>query len=191
MKGLIGVDEVGRGCLAGPMLVVAARQLKPLPPTAVDSKKLNRTQRAGVYEQIRLLCDFGEGWVRVAEIEKFGLTKATKIGVKRALQSIDAEVNEEIIIDGHINYAPAKFKRARPLIDADNLVPIVSAASIFAKLKRDLFMIEQAKVYSGYGFERHVGYGTKFHLQAIETIGLIDGFHRQTFAPFKVLNRAA
>jgi ribonuclease HII len=188
MRAIIGVDEVGRGCLAGPLLVVAARQRAVLPKTVVDSKRLNRSQRQTVLEQIEQLCDFGEGWVSVAEIEKLGLTKATRLGVKRALLAIRADITEEIIIDGHINYSPRKYKNAKALIDADNLIRIVSAASIYAKVKRDTYMIERAADYNGYGFEAHVGYGTRIHLEAIRNSGLIAGFHRRTFAPIRSLN---
>jgi ribonuclease HII len=188
MAMIIGVDEVGRGCLAGPLLVVAARQLKPLPKTVVDSKKLTRPSRQKVFKQLLNRCQFGEGWVSVAEIENYGLTKATRLGVKRALTALAAREEEPIIIDGHINYAPAKYKNAIAIIGADDIIKIVSAASIFAKVKRDSYMIKQATLYQGYGFDNHVGYGTKTHLEAIRTIGLIDGFHRQTFAPVKNLS---
>jgi ribonuclease HII len=183
---VIGVDEVGRGCLAGPLLVVAARGDKDLPPSVVDSKKLNRNQRESIYEEIKELCEFGEGWASVTEIENFGLTKATRLAVKRALKAIAADIEELIIVDGHINYAPKKYRFAKAVIDADDKISIVSAASIIAKVKRDNLMIEHSKLYGGYGFEKHVGYGTKRHLEAINSIGLIDGFHRRTFAPIKL-----
>src|SRR4051812_6898730 len=101
---MIGIDEVGRGCWAGPLLVVAARVSSTLPQGLKDSKKLNKKQRENLFSYIHLSCDLGEGWVSAPEIDTLGLTGAMKLGVARALTAIQAENSEEIIMDGLINY---------------------------------------------------------------------------------------
>jgi len=184
---MIGVDEVGRGCLAGPILVAAARQIGPLPTSLRDSKLMTRKQRETIYQLLTASCQFSEGWVKAVEIDRYGLAKALRLGIKRALSGIQAQVDEEIVMDGKVNYMPKKFKKARCLVDADNLVPIVSAASIFAKVTRDNYMIELARRHPAYKFEKHVGYGTVEHLKAIDSFGIIKFVHRASYAPVSKL----
>lgn len=184
---MIGVDEVGRGCLAGPLLVVAARQKGPLPKTVKDSKLLTRATRERLSEVLVGVCDFGEGWVSAAEIDKAGLANALRLGVKRALSHLEAPVLEEIIMDGKVNYIPKKYTASSTLVAADNLLPIVSAASIYAKVIRDRFMIKLAKNHVGYGFENHVGYFTTEHKLALKKLGPIVNVHRMSFQPLKVV----
>ncbi len=184
---MIGVDEVGRGCLAGPLLVVAARQLTNLPDGLADSKVLNRKQREKLYARLSEVCEFGEGWVRSTEIDRLGLTKAMRLGVRRALRAIEAESDEPIIMDGPINYFSRYYKNVECLIDADDKVPLVSAASIYAKVLRDRFMTELAVKHPKYGFESHVGYGTVQHLMALKKFGSLKYVHRQFYAPIKRL----
>jgi ribonuclease HII len=184
---MIGVDEVGRGCLAGPMLVVAARAKADLPSSLRDSKLMTRKQRAEAFEILLDCCVFGEGWVGAVEIDKYGLSKALRLGIKRALRAIDARIDELIIMDGKINYAPKKYKKVRNLVNADNLVPIVSAASIYAKVKRDNYMIKLSKKYPLYRFEKHVGYGTIEHRKAINAFGAVKLVHRLSYASFAKL----
>lgn len=184
---MIGIDEVGRGCLAGPLLVVAARQKGVLPTGLADSKVLSRAQREQLFLQLGDACEFGEGWVKATEIDRIGLTKAMKLGVKRALRAINVPVDEKIIMDGKLNYFPARFKSAVCLVDADALVPLVSAASVYAKVRRDRFMIELAKRHPDYHFDSHVGYGTKKHLDALRRFGSLKHVHRQYYAPVKAV----
>jgi ribonuclease HII len=186
MKLVVGIDEVGRGCLAGPLLVVAARQVGKLPPGLADSKVLSRQKRASIFLLLMDACQFGEGWVRAAEIDKLGLTHATKLGVRRALQHLKVNTEEEIIIDGNINYAPKMYKNVSLIIDADALIPIVSAASVYAKVKRDNFMRQLHEQYPNYGFETHVGYGTLFHRLALQNYGAVKDLHRMSFRPLRV-----
>jgi ribonuclease HII len=176
---MIGVDEVGRGCLAGPLLVVAARAQSSLPDGIKDSKLLSRKQRLEILNKLSICCEFGEGWVKVSEIDRFGLAKALKLGVRRSLFNLKAQIDEEIIMDGNVNYLPKKFKKAQVLIDADNLIPIVSAASIYAKVTRDNFMIKLDKKYPIYSFEQHVGYGTPGHQAVLSSHGFIKQVHRR------------
>jgi ribonuclease HII len=148
---------------------------------------MSRRQRKKILNPLTKCCSFGEGWVSVTEIDKNGLASALRLGLKRALEAIDAAYDEEIIYDGVVNYAPANYKRVECVVDADEQVPIVSAASIYAKVRRDLFMIELRKKFPKYGFERHVGYSTVLHRQAIELYGPIELVHRMSFTPFRQL----
>jgi len=179
---MVGVDEVGRGCLAGPLLVVAARAKSELPPGLKDSKLLSRQQREEILNKLSSCCEFGEGWVKASEIDKFGLAYALKLGVKRALKLLGADTGEQIILDGSVNYIPRKFKNGRCQIKADNQVPIVSAASIYAKVTRDHFMIKLSDRYPRYKFDQHVGYGTAEHYSAIKDYGPLKYVHRTSFA---------
>ncbi|OGL35052.1 hypothetical protein A3F65_01785 [Candidatus Saccharibacteria bacterium RIFCSPHIGHO2_12_FULL_47_16b] len=180
---MIGVDEVGRGSLAGPLLVVATRQTGELPDGLTDSKLLTRVQRETIFEPLTSNFQFGEGWVKAVEIDRLGLTGAQKLGLKRALRSLKVNYQDEIIMDGPINYFSRRYKRIQCLIDADLKVPIVSAASIYAKVLRDRFMIELGKRHPRYGFESHVGYATPEHLQALDRFGALKRIHRQLFEP--------
>lgn len=186
---MVGVDEVGRGSLAGPLLVVAARQLSALPDGVTDSKLLRRHQREQLFELLCQTCQFGEGWVRPVEINQFGLTGAQKLGLKRALRSLNVSYREDIIMDGPINYFSRRYKKVQCLIDADEKIPIVSAASIYAKVLRDRFMIELAKRHPRYGFESHVGYATPEHLEALNRFGALKRIHRQFFEPVYRLSK--
>lgn len=183
MGQVIGVDEVGRGCLAGPLLVVAAKAASGLPPGLKDSKLLSKKQREKILDLLSICCEFGEGWVSPAEIDRYGLAQAMRLGSARALKSLVVDPSERIIMDGSVNYLPKKYLRASVMIKADNLVPIVSAASIYAKVTRDKYMSQLAEKYPQYSFERHVGYGTKAHMLAIKQLGALKYVHRQSFVP--------
>lgn len=184
---MVGIDEVGRGCLAGPILVVAARARTQLPDGLRDSKLLSRKQRLEMLNLLSNCCEFGAGWVKAVEIDRYGLAKALRLGIKRALNSLKVQIDEEIIMDGKVNYLPRKFKNANCLVYADNLVPIVSAASIYAKVTRDNSMVKLAKRHPFYKFENHVGYGTAEHLKAIDSFGIIKFVHRTSYAPVSKL----
>ena len=181
---MVGVDEVGRGCVAGPLLVVAARAKGELPAGLKDSKLLTQNQRQLFYNELTNLCDWGQGWVTAAEINSLGLAKCLKLGVSRAIKDLGVDANEQIIMDGVTNYVPTKYISARAEAKADNNYSIVSAASILAKVTRDNFMASLAKEHPNYGFDQHVGYGTAGHLRAIEEFGVLDGVHRTIFANF-------
>lgn len=187
---MVGVDEVGRGCLAGPLLVVAARQIDELPEGLADSKILNRKQREEFYKLLVNVCEFGEGWVKPVEIDKRGLSGAMRLGIKRALKRLSVRYREEIIMDGPINYFSNNYRKVDCMVDADALVPLVSAASIYAKVTRDRFMVELANRHPKYGFETHVGYATRQHLKALDSFGSLKRIHRQFFAPVHKLNQS-
>lgn len=179
---VIGIDEVGRGSWAGPLLVVAATQVADLPAGLNDSKLLTKRQREFLYNAIAESCRLGEGWVQPEEIDQHGLAQAMRIGVARALLMLAPPFKANIIIDGTINYCPSEYSNVSPIIKADLLHPIVSAASIFAKVKRDQYMTKIAQFYPAYQFDQHVGYGTKLHLDMLRLHG-VSGQHRLSFKP--------
>jgi ribonuclease HII len=180
---MIGIDEVGRGCWAGPLLVVAARPLNSLPLGLTDSKLLTKKQRDHFFQLLIPIVQFGEGWVSSAEIDQAGLAVAIRRGVSRALNSLNALAEEEIILDGNVNYCGTEFINSKCVIKADLHVPIVSAASIYAKVRRDNFMRELGLEHPEYGFEKHVGYGTKTHKKALQEAGILQGIHRISYKP--------
>lgn len=188
---MVGVDEVGRGCLAGPLLVVAARQTGELPKGLNDSKQLSRQKRESIFKLLTSSFEFGEGWVKPVEIDRRGLSGAMRLGVKRALKQLEVDHKEEIVMDGPVNYFSTKYRNVTCLIDADALVPLVSAASIYAKVTRDRFMVELAKRHRRYGFETHVGYGTPAHLEALNRFGYLKRVHRTFFSPVAALEEMA
>ncbi len=184
LKVMIGIDEVGRGCWAGPLLVVAARQTSLLPTGLKDSKLLSSRQRKLLTVDIMTSCQLGEGWVTAAEVDRAGLTDAMRLGVERALRAISAQPSERIIMDGAVNYCQPKYQQVDTVIKADRLHPIVSAASVYAKELRDAYMIQLSEEYPQYGFERHVGYGTAHHRACLIEFGPSDQ-HRRSFKPIR------
>lgn len=186
MKQAIGIDEVGRGCWAGPMLVVAARPRTKLPDGLRDSKQVAAKVRSQLKGMIERACDIGEGWVMPSEIDHLGLTEATRLGVARALEQLGASKGETIIVDGHINFCDESYVKSSAVIGADSLFPVVSAASIYAKVTRDTYMSELPARYDVYEFDRHVGYGTKLHKDMLKKHGVSD-IHRKSYAPIKKL----
>ncbi len=181
---VIGIDEVGRGCWAGPLLVVASRARGSLPSGLADSKVLSKAKRVLLIDSIVDSCDIGEGWVSPEEIDSLGLAGAMKIAVSRALKELKAESTEAIMMDGLVNYCPSEFINVQTVAKADQKYPIVSASSIYAKVTRDNYMAQESIKYPNYGFESHVGYGTKAHNEALKTYGVCD-LHRKSFKPVK------
>lgn len=184
---IIGVDEVGRGCLAGPVAagaVILPRRIRGLK----DSKLLTKQQREKLDVKIRAAAlSFGVGWASVEEINQLGLTEAVRLAMHRAVEELQlmlskVEVIEKIIVDGNYNYFANHVlaELSEAIIGADQKVPEVSAASIIAKVARDAYMTELAPRYPQFGFERHVGYATKVHRLALKTHGPTD-IHRVNF----------
>ena len=176
---------MGRGAWAGPLLVVAAKAKTALPVGLKDSKVLTKNKRGQLSPALLESCDFGEGWVDPAEIDQIGLTGAMELAVKRALKHLMAMATDEIIMDGTINYCGSEFTNVQCIARADATHPIVSAASIYAKVLRDRKMEQLAVEYPGYGFEKHVGYGTKLHLEGLKALG-ISPIHRLSYKPMAV-----
>jgi ribonuclease HII len=181
---IVGIDEVGRGCWAGPLVAGAVLLGAPISGLK-DSKKLSKAQRERLDAEIRVMATgFGIGWVTAQEIDTIGLTAAVRLAMERACEQITAPY-EQIIIDGDLNFF-ADNPKASTLIGGDNLVPAISAASIIAKVARDRYMAEQSTHYPGYGFEKHVGYGTAAHSAALKLLGVTD-MHRKSFKPVRAL----
>lgn len=181
---IVGLDEVGRGCWAGP-LVAGAVILRESVEGLKDSKQLTARRREVLDKEIREhAIAYSLGWVEPAEIDVLGMTASVGLAFRRALDAIASDY-EQIIIDGNINYFPDD-RCAQAIIKADATVPAVSAASIIAKVARDRFMTEAAVQFPGYGFERHVGYGTSEHVAALRLHGICV-LHRRSFKPVHAL----
>lgn len=177
---IVGIDEVGRGAWAGPLVVGAVALGGNEIDGLTDSKKLTAKKRQTLSGIIRRSTPhIGLGWVAAKTIDEIGLSMALKVAATQALAEIKTEYNE-IIIDGTIKLVDDP--RVSTLKQADLLVPSVSAASIIAKVARDYYMQKVAADYPEYGFEKHVGYGTKFHREAIVKHGPSD-LHRMSFSP--------
>lgn len=187
---ILGIDEVGRGPWAGP-LVVGAVVLGGVKIDGLnDSKKLTKKKREELSEQIRLKAKgFGLGWVTPSEIDEIGLSGALKLATIRAVSQIKTPYHQ-IIIDGTVNFLAGTNKESyvTNIKKADCLVPCVSAASIIAKVARDTYMTTQDKEHPGYGFSDHVGYGTAKHKSAIEKLG-ITKLHRLSFSPINKISK--
>jgi ribonuclease HII len=182
MNEVVGIDEVGRGSWAGPLLVVAAKTKTKLPKGLNDSKLLTKKQRDNLIEPIIESCQLGEGWVQPEEIDNLGLSRAMRLGVSRALMDLGVSTHDEIIIDGIVNYCPEEFTNVKAVAKADQTHPIVSAASVYAKVTRDAHMVRVAKFYPFYGFEKNVGYGTSLHIDLLKIHG-VSRIHRKSYKP--------
>lgn len=186
----IGIDEVGRGPWAGPLVVgVVALDMSQNYQGLTDSKQLTprRRQQESTYIKQRAL-GIGLGWVDPAQLDKLGMTASLKLAAQRAyaqLPDVVTHAASQIVIDGNIKMLDDP--RVLVLVKADAKVQAVSAASIVAKVARDSYMQQLARLYPGYGFERHVGYGTAAHRQALLDHGVLPGIHRASFAPIKRL----
>ncbi len=183
---ILGIDEVGRGPLAGPLVVGAVVLGDTKINGLTDSKVLTKKKREELYPQIRehaLGC--ATGWVSAEEIDGLGMRGALRLATRRAVEQIKTPFHE-IIIDGTVNFLSdtALGGYVSTLKKADLLISSVSAASIIAKVERDNFMLDQDTAYPGYGFGAHSGYGTAKHLKALEQLGP-SPIHRLSFAPLR------
>ncbi len=183
MSIICGVDEAGRGPLAGRVCAVAVI-LNPDKPIIglKDSKKLTSKKRDELYDVI--ICDslaYSISFASVEEIDAINILQATLLAMKRAVEGL-AIRPELVLVDG--NQAPRIDIKVQTIIKGDVLVESISAASILAKVSRDREMCELDKIYPEYGFAKHKGYGTEAHLMAIQKHGILN-IHRKTFAPIK------
>jgi ribonuclease HII len=178
---LAGVDEVGRGPLAGPV-VAAAVILDPDKPIIglKDSKKIAQKKRERLSEEIKSKAlAWSLGRAEVEEIDEINILRASLLAMKRAIESLQV-VPKLVAVDGQ--YSPEVIYEKIAINKGDSLVPAISAASIIAKVARDNEMIAFEETHPGYGFSSHKGYPTKQHMAALEKLGITE-IHRRSFAP--------
>ena len=189
---ILGIDEVGRGPLAGP-LVVGAVILPEEKPEWVeelkDSKKLSAKKREILNSKINDgALAVGLGWVSPNEIDAIGIGEALRLATRRAVKEVQKKkvAFSQIVIDGKVNFLNGtRLERyVSVVVKADDLIKEVSAASIVAKVARDNYMVELDEKFPKYGFKKHVGYGTAMHVAAIREFGICPE-HRKSFEPIK------
>ena len=188
-KYVVGIDEAGRGPLAGPVAVGTVKIEKGFNKKFFggikDSKKLTENERNKWFElaksaQKRGRLHFSVSLVSNIVIDKHGISKAIKIGIKKNLLKLYVSPKDSyILLDGLLK-APIEYKNQLTIIKGDEKVPVISLASIVAKVTRDRYMANLAKKYTQYGFEQHKGYGTEMHRKAIKKHGATPT-HRRTF----------
>nr|WP_298681999.1 ribonuclease HII [uncultured Dongia sp.] len=181
---ICGVDEVGRGPLAGPVLACAAildpaRVPKNLQQRLDDSKKLNAQIRAEIAEALREIVVFAIAEASVAEIDEFNILRASHLAMRRAVAAL-VQIPTHALVDG--NMAPGLACQTTCVIQGDGKSLSIAAASILAKVERDKIMSQLALTHTVYGWERNAGYGTAHHLSAIKSHG-ITPHHRRSFRP--------
>jgi len=191
-KYIIGIDEVGRGPVAGPVAVgavVYAREdieiLKESLPNVRDSKKLSQKRRGEIFalaleKKKEGLVDFTVAFVGPKTIDKNGIVYAINQSLRISLNRIAIDPDDCIVmLDGGL-YAPEEYKNQTTIIKGDQKEFAISLASIVAKVSRDKKMIDASKEFPEYGFEKHKGYGTQKHMIAIKKLGMLD-IHRRSF----------
>ncbi|MGD8589366.1 MAG: ribonuclease HII [Chromatiales bacterium] len=178
-----GVDEVGRGPLAGPVVAAAVilDPARPIPGLA-DSKKLTERRRETLAEQIRAQAlAWALGRAEVEEIDRINILQASLLAMQRAVESL-AIPPQRALVDG--NRLPRLACEAQAIVGGDASVAVISAASIIAKVARDREMVELDLIHPDYGLARHKGYPTKQHLEALSRLG-VSPIHRRSFAPVR------
>ncbi|MEE7627754.1 ribonuclease HII [Methylobacter sp. Wu8] len=178
-----GVDEAGRGPLAGPVFA-AAVILDPMRPIAglADSKILSESKRDSLYILIKeAALSWSIAQASVEEIDQLNILQATLLAMQRAVQGLHIQP-DEVLVDG--NRLPKLSMPAQAIVKGDSKVQAISAASILAKVERDKLMVDYHQQYPDFAFHEHKGYGTKQHLAEIERFGFLD-VHRRTFNPVK------
>ena len=175
-----GVDEVGRGCLAGPVVSAAVILKKGINLSLLkDSKKITFKKRVEIAKHIKQNSICAVGVASVEEILKVNILQAALLSMKRALDQLSVKP-ELILIDG--NFAPKGIKNFKTIINGDEKVKSISAASIVAKVYRDQLMIKLSKKFHNYAWEKNFGYGTKAHIEGLQKFG-ITSHHRKGFKP--------
>ena len=178
---IAGVDEVGRGPLAGPV-VAAAVILDPKKPIdgLCDSKKMSANRRLEMSDKIKSnSLAWSLGRAEVKESDDINILQASLLAMKRAIELLNIEP-DIVLVDG--NYTPSVNFKKKAIVKGDSLISEISAASIIAKVERDNEMIALDEIYPGYGFSSHKGYPTKQHIESLKRLGITD-IHRITFSP--------
>ena len=201
---VVGIDEVGRGPLAGPVVACAAVLKSPDALLSLnDSKKLTRPKREAMYQDVQNACEcFAVASASVEEIDRMNILEANFLAMRRALQALGMPGLHEsepeipifkkgilssaskiiIAVDGNLKIHGIPEEMQIPVVKGDGRIASISAASILAKVFRDRYMDDLEKLYPGYGFDKHAGYGTKAHLDAIRRQGMTPE-HRKSFHP--------
>ena len=175
-----GVDEVGRGCLAGPVFAAAVILNSNINFNDIkDSKKISFKKRIEIAEHIKLNSIYAIGMASVEEILKINILQAALLSMKRAIDQLSIKP-ELLLIDG--NFAPQGLKNFKTIINGDEKIKSISAASIIAKVYRDKLMIKLSEKFQNYAWERNFGYGTKAHMEGLKKFG-ITSHHRKGFKP--------
>lgn len=183
--GLAGVDEVGRGPLAGDVVAAAVilDPARPIPGLR-DSKKLSPRRRE---ELALLIMEQAQAWsvarASVAEIDELNILQASLLAMHRAVKALEPQPSY-VLVDG--NRLPRWDYPSEPVVKGDDRVPAIAAASILAKVQRDRELVELERQYPGYGFAAHKGYPTASHLEALRTLG-VTPVHRRSFGPVRAL----
>lgn len=179
-----GVDEVGRGPWAGPVMA-AAVILDPanIPHGLNDSKKLSQKKREALYPLIMETAQVGFGEASIEEIDQHNILQATFMAMRRAVEDLPLKPNHALV-DG--NKIPQLICPASAVIKGDSISLSIAAASIVAKVKRDLLMKKLGEIYPEYGWDRNAGYGTRHHIEALSLVGP-SRFHRISFSPIRKL----
>ena len=184
-KNVIGVDEAGRGPLAGPVVAAAVilKEYTEELDEINDSKKLTEKKRGKLYDIIMKNFDVAVGISTVEEIDKLNILNADFLAMRRALKDLKSLKNEKeytVLVDGNLKIKEYIGKQL-PIVKGDAKSLSIAAASIIAKVTRDRLMKDLANIYPDYSFEKHKGYGTKAHIEAIKDKGAIEGVHRKVF----------
>ena len=184
-KNVIGVDEAGRGPLAGPVVAAAVilKEYSEELDEINDSKKLTEKKREKLYDIIMKNFDVAVGISTVEEIDKLNILNADFLAMRRALKDLKSLKNEKeytVLVDGNLKIKEYIGKQL-PIVKGDAKSLSIAAASIIAKVTRDRLMKDLANIYPDYSFEKHKGYGTKTHIEAIKDKGAIEGVHRKVF----------
>jgi ribonuclease HII len=184
---IAGVDEVGRGPWAGPLVACAARLIGPPPEGLDDSKRLTRREREALEPLLRACCDYGLGVVEAPEIDRVGLGPALALAMRRAVSAL-AEPPDRLLVDGR--HVPAGLPcPATALIGGDGLSASIAAASVLAKTWRDRGMVALAQLHPGYGWESNMGYGAPAHRAGLAEHG-VTPHHRRCFEPVRKMLRS-
>ena len=181
-----GVDEVGRGCLAGPVVSAAVILKKGIDLKLLkDSKKISFKKREEISEHIKKNSYYAIGIASVEEILNLNILQASLLSMSRAIKKLKIKPSLTLI-DG--NFAPVGLKNYKTIINGDEKIKVISAASIIAKVYRDRFMIRLSKKFSNYAWDRNFGYGTKAHFEGLKKFG-VTSHHRKSFKPIhKILS---
>lgn len=187
-----GIDEAGRGPLAGPVVASCVILDKNNYPEEInDSKKLTLKKREEIFKKLQIQAKFGVGIVDEKVIDSINILEATKLAMLRAFLDLQKKCQiypEILLIDG--NFIPFKKQdnliEILPIIKGDQKSLSIASASIIAKVIRDNLMNDLDKQYPQYGFAKHKGYGTKFHIEKIKEFGACN-FHRKSFSPIKII----